>query len=979
MRPNNKKIRLAVLLSCIGAIILFIIIGIIGIFYECRMLQKDAQRQFDVIKTLLDENIDNNQEITENYDELNINTMKTLALYFRNAGDKVYTLSTMEEIRQMLEVNNVLISDYNYNVLVSANKNTIDLKDLRENSKIEYDENGSETEFSFLAEDKSVRKVYSLGIDKEHVLVIEDDAEFLKGSLLASGSLTNAINTIRIGEDGFVSAVDEQGVYKYYPDSNFIGKNMSVHGFLKSKLPDKENTTRILVGKDYMATAIKIGDTYYLCNMSIDEIAANTLKPIVVAGFLFLAFAVMLILYSVFLYEEFRDRSSKLELTPGLHHFSPLGKKLLPVLVIWCIVNFFCCVYTQSIISLSSLSVINNIAVESTNNIIADKQDRVDLLRAEYDNIYLEKCRVATYIIEHTPEEMISYEFMIRLKNNLGVDSINIIDRTGVVTASDSRVWGYKLSNDKSDQSYQFRKLLDGTYSEYVQEARISDSGKLTQYIGVARLDENHLAQGAVQIAVEPKRLDKAIKNNSLRDVLSTIRISNGGFAFAINKDTNTFEYYPEEYLIGEDVFRYGVTEKCLKSDYTDFININGKKLYCSSTISEDGSSILYMAVPADFVALSRLPVAIATSIFGFIWMIVIWIFMSLYKVVKTPDGELKHMMQPISELPEPNNVRLKERHHKWTKLNAGLKIRELIRALVTIMAVFVLLVNLFAGYILDSDSIIHYIIKGNWEKGINIFSVTKSIFTILMIQTIAVLIKQFLSWMAENLNPRGKTVCKISANFTEFAAILGSIFYVLSMIGINTATLMTSAGILTLVVGMGANSLISDLLEGLFIVFEGNIQVGDIVYVENYLCTVEEIGIRTTKFRDMNGNTLIISNRNITKILNRSRQETLVVIIMSVGYEADLIEIETILNEELPLLKDRIPGILVGPWYGYVEEFDDSSIGIRVECKCDEKNRLGIERRLRKELKILFDKNNINIPFNQLVIHEADKADIKE
>ena len=122
-----------------------------------------------------------------------------------------------------------------------------------------------------------------------------------------------------------------------------------------------------------------------------------------------------------------------------------------------------------------------------------------------------------------------------------------------------------------------------------------------------------------------------------------------------------------------------------------------------------------------------------------------------------------------------------------------------------------------------------------------------------------------------------------------------------LSILGVDLSTIVTAVGILALVVGFGAESLIADVVTGTFMLFENQYNVGDIVEVNGFRGTVQEIGIRTTSIMDAGGNVKIINNSDMKNILNRSDNASLAVSNIDVPYETDLEALEA----KLPALME--------------------------------------------------------------------------
>jgi small conductance mechanosensitive channel len=220
----------------------------------------------------------------------------------------------------------------------------------------------------------------------------------------------------------------------------------------------------------------------------------------------------------------------------------------------------------------------------------------------------------------------------------------------------------------------------------------------------------------------------------------------------------------------------------------------------------------------------------------------------------------------------------------------------------------------------------------------------------------------------------RGETVGKLMASVIRYTSFIIAFFLILSAWGVQTPTLLAGAGIIGLGLSFGAQSLIEDIIAGLFIIFEKQFVVGDIVEVNDRRGIVREIGIRTTKIEDLNGDVLIINNSDIRGIVNTSIELSQAISDISIEYEADLIKVEEVVKQHLNDIKKNIPEIVEGPFYMGIEQLADSSVVLRLTARCDEINKNKVRRAMNRELKLLFDREKINIPFPQLVVHDSDK-----
>ena len=197
-------------------------------------------------------------------------------------------------------------------------------------------------------------------------------------------------------------------------------------------------------------------------------------------------------------------------------------------------------------------------------------------------------------------------------------------------------------------------------------------------------------------------------------------------------------------------------------------------------------------------------------------------------------------------------------------------------------------------------------------------------------------------------------------------------VVWILNILGVNMTGVFASLGIMSMIVGFGAQSLIEDSITGIFIIFEGDYHVGDIIVLDEFRGVVRNIGIRTTIIEDAGGNLKIVNNSDIRNIQNRSRNTSLAISDISIGYEANIEQVEKVIADNLQAIYERnTDKFLAVPQYLGVQELADSAVVLRFTVDVTEENVFCGRRALSRELKILFDKNNINIPFPQVVVHQ--------
>ena len=219
----------------------------------------------------------------------------------------------------------------------------------------------------------------------------------------------------------------------------------------------------------------------------------------------------------------------------------------------------------------------------------------------------------------------------------------------------------------------------------------------------------------------------------------------------------------------------------------------------------------------------------------------------------------------------------------------------------------------------------------------------------------------------------RGETLKGMLANVIRYAVVIFAIIYGLNILGADVLTVIAGLGILALIIGFGAQSLIEDIFAGIFILFEGRFYVGDIISVDGFRGTVRSIGIVSTQIADVGGNIRIMNNSDIRVLTNLSDVSSVAVSIVSIAYGADLIKAEQVINALLDTLPEKYPNMFpVRPNYMGVEDLSDSSVDLKVTAEVHESNIYNARRILNRELKLALDAGGIEIPFPQVVVWQG-------
>jgi len=300
-------------------------------------------------------------------------------------------------------------------------------------------------------------------------------------------------------------------------------------------------------------------------------------------------------------------------------------------------------------------------------------------------------------------------------------------------------------------------------------------------------------------------------------------------------------------------------------------------------------------------------------------------------------------------------------------------KNKKLVSAIITsVVLLAFLVVVLIRKYVFPSDSFFYNLYEEDLNK--NALAIILKLLVMIAVVTLVIFVSNAVVVIgAKQKNSTAKTVTLLVGNILKYVSVIGGFLVALSIFGVDTTTLVTGAGVLALIVGLGCQTLISDIVAGLFMIFEGDIKVDDVVVIGGWRGTVRQIGLRRTKIEDAAGNVNIINNSSISNIINNTKELSLAVIEVGIEYNESIERVEAIFAENLPKFKEHIPQIVAGPFYKGVSSLGESSVSLKLVANALEDDKYQVERDMNREVKLLFDKYNVNIPFNQIVINYRD------
>ena len=216
------------------------------------------------------------------------------------------------------------------------------------------------------------------------------------------------------------------------------------------------------------------------------------------------------------------------------------------------------------------------------------------------------------------------------------------------------------------------------------------------------------------------------------------------------------------------------------------------------------------------------------------------------------------------------------------------------------------------------------------------------------------------------NVNKRGRTYFRVIISGARYIFIILAMLIILQINGVDVSSLLAGIGILSVVIGLAVQDALKDIIRGTTILSDNYFSVGDVVKYGDIEGKVIAMGLKTTKIKDIKtGYAVSIANRNIEQIQVVSN---LNYIKIPMPYEVSVDRAEEAVRDIVRIVKNN-KNVDECKYKG-VTELADSSIQYLLEVSCRPDFKLQVRRDTLRSILIGLSKNNIEVPFNQIDIH---------
>ncbi len=253
------------------------------------------------------------------------------------------------------------------------------------------------------------------------------------------------------------------------------------------------------------------------------------------------------------------------------------------------------------------------------------------------------------------------------------------------------------------------------------------------------------------------------------------------------------------------------------------------------------------------------------------------------------------------------------------------------------------------------------------------IYCVIILILSAILVSILNTLVKKILSSRASRLDER-----KVNTIHSVLGSIIKVVVYfiaassILTQFGINVASIIAVAGVGSVALAFGAQSLVKDIITGCFVLIEDQYGVGDVVTIAGVTGQVVDISLRTTSLRNPDGTLYVVPNGSVTIVESKSKQFMNAIVDVGIDYGEDMNKVLAVLNDEMDKVEGKIEGLRRRPDVLGITGLADSSVNVRIVAECTVGFNLPVERELRLIVKNRLDAEGITIPFPQCTVHMA-------
>lgn len=283
---------------------------------------------------------------------------------------------------------------------------------------------------------------------------------------------------------------------------------------------------------------------------------------------------------------------------------------------------------------------------------------------------------------------------------------------------------------------------------------------------------------------------------------------------------------------------------------------------------------------------------------------------------------------------------------------------------------------NFFAAIFAVADSVYYWFVSEQTWKGIvkAIIAILDMIIVIFFLKIITAIVINVSDIILADRVQRAKhieTIIKVVHQTLIVLIVIGSAIFILAQLGLDIAPVLAGVGIAGIAVGIAAQNLIKDIINGVFFLIEDQFGMDDIIKIDDTIGRVEFMTLRFTMIRDLSGTAHIVPNSQITRVSIYTKYWARANLDVSIAYKEDVDTAISLINETASKMREEMPELIFEEHSILgVNSLGDSSVDIKIIMKTAPGEQWAVEREFRRRIKYVFDQNNIEIPFPHRTVY---------
>ncbi|MBR2547630.1 MAG: mechanosensitive ion channel family protein [Eubacterium sp.] len=654
---------------------------------------------------------------------------------------------------------------------------------------------------------------------------------------------------------------------------------------------------------------------------------------------------------------------------------SSVKKKVIVYVIVTALIMGVSCAYSYVLNDLFRKSVHTYDALGSMTDSINTARSADSRIWESMRSEYVDYADVIATLLDYNPE-LRNKTWLQEVSDIIDADYVMLYDTKGDEILTNSRYKGMCLGKSEESATYDFRRLLKGVSSIAHEKVEDEVTGEVRDMYGIpleyAGKDDD--LYGALIIAVDPdKRISASVMN--VNEIMETHTM--GGYtSFAADPKKGKIKYSSKKKLRGAYLEDLGFNMKYLKGSIMGFFNLGQAALFGRSV--ENEGLIYYYAIDSNDMYAGIGGFTVICMLLFLAVILLIAIVLNYGYNNETYEYYLKGGDEPAENdadaavSADAAAVAPVKRHNVMRKIRKALGIEgsPFHMALVTLMLLGVAYLVLILFTTMSNTvnmnatnaSVIRYIMKGDWEKGVNIFSISAVFFIGCVFAMVEVGLYLMRNAIKAIFDSRGSTIGALVISVVQTVAAVIALCVALGYLGVDYKAIIASVGIFSMAFSFGAKDFVADIFAGFDLLANNTYQMGDIVQVDGYTGTVQELTLRTTWLVGDGGNIKTIRNSNIGNVINLSAQNSWYPMEINVPASIDIEQLESIFEEKLPSIGAKYDMIISGPEYRGVEAVGNGKLTILILTECRQRDFFKVEKIVNKEIYSLLKKNDIQI-----------------